>query len=198
MKPSRVCCAVALYWVPAVTLAHGWGGRNTPLYDGMLHMLLNPAYILPLAGMALLASRGGREWLAQAQLLLATGVAAGAALGSFGLNWSGAVFASRLYIVAAGLLVALAVHLPRQLVLAGVLLGGILAGHELLVSEPPAGNPLWFCLGAMLGAMVLQGGVGGLAMAARAPWALIAVRIAGSWIAATGIIFAGFLLIPAR
>lgn len=198
MRLPRICGAALLFWVPAVTYAHGWGGKTTPLYDGLLHMLLNPACILPVAGLALLASRGGREWLAQAQLALAGGVGAGAVISGVGLSWSGVVFANRLYIVAVGLLVALAVVLPRQLVLAGVLLGGILAGHELLVSDPPAGNPYWFCLGAMLGAMVLQGGIGGLALAARTPWAQVAVRIAGSWIAAIGIIFAGFLLLPAK
>jgi hypothetical protein len=147
MRAARACATGLLLLLPALACAHGWGGKNTPLYDGILHVLLNPSFILPIAGVALLASRGGRELLALAQ----------------------------------------------PAVLTMVLLGGALTGHELLGSEPPAGNPLWFCSGVVLGAMVLQGGVGGLTLLARAPWGTVAVRIAGSWIAAIGIIYAGFL-----
>jgi len=193
MRAARACATGLLLLLPALACAHGWGGKNTPLYDGILHVLLNPSFILPIAGVALLASRGGREQLALAQLLLAIGVALGAAIIFIGLNWSAIAVANRLFIVAAGLLVVLDAPLPQPAVLTMVLLGGALTGHELLGSEPPAGNPLWFCSGAVLGAMVLQGGVGGLTLLARAPWGTVAVRIAGSWIAAIGIIYAGFL-----
>jgi len=50
----------------------------------------------------------------------------------------------------------------------------------------------------VLGAMVLQGGTGGLTLLSSAPWSRIAVRIAGSWIAAIGIIYAGFLLMQVK
>lgn len=196
MKPGAACCAAASGLLPAVALAHGWGGRNTPLYDGLLHVLLNPAFILPVAGMALLAGRGGRERLARAQPALALGVAAGALLAVIGPGWPAVVLANRLFIVVAGLLVVLDAAWPQPFVLGVVLLGGALTGHELLVSEPPAGDTLRFCLGAMLGAMVLQGGVGGLTLLAQQAWARVAVRVAGSWIAAIGIIYAGFLLMP--
>jgi hypothetical protein len=198
MKPIAARGAAALGLLPPVAFAHGWGGTNTPLYDGILHVLLNPAFILPIAGIALLAGRGGRDRLAQAQLVLALGVAAGAFLAVLGPGWSAVALANRLFIVVAGLLVVLDVAWPPAVVLGLVLLGGALTGHELLVSEPPAGNPLRFCAGAMLGAMVLQGGVGGLTLLVRARWAGIAVRVAGSWIAAIGIIYAGFLLLPAK
>jgi len=191
--------AAAILWLLPVTVcAHGWGGTNTPVYNGILHVLLNPSFILPIAGVALLASLGGREQLVLAQAGLAGGVAAGAAAVLAGLSWSGVVVANRLLIVAAGLLVALNTVLPRPVVLAVAMMGGALTGHELLVSEPPGDSPLWFSLGAVLGAMVLQGGVGALTLLAHAPWTRVAVRIAGSWIAAVGIIYAGFLLLPAR
>lgn len=198
MTPARAGCAVALWLLPALACAHGWGGTNTPLYDGLLHLLLNPAFDLPVAGVALLASRGGRDGLALAQLVLAAGVIAGAAVVGAGYVWGGAVLVSRLLIIVAGLLVAAAVPLSRVAINAIVLLCGFLTGHELLSSEPPAGNPYWFSLGAVLGAMVLQGAVGALTLVMRAPWTVIAIRIAGSWIAAIGIIYAGFLFIPAR
>jgi urease accessory protein len=197
MTRRTAACAAILLLLPGGVCAHGWGGTNTPLYDGILHVLLNPSFILPVAGAALLASQGGRELLALAQVALAGGVAAGSAVTFIGLSWSGVAVANRLFIVAAGLLVALDARLPRPVVLAVVMLGGGLTGHELLVSEPPAASPVWFCLGAVLGAMVLQGGVGALTLPVNAPWAKVAVRITGSWIAAVGIIYAGFLLMPA-
>jgi hypothetical protein len=83
-------------------------------------------------------------------------------------------------------------------VLGVVMLAGALTGHELMVSEPLAGSAFWFCLGAVLGAMVLQGGVGGLTLLSSAPWTRVAVRVAGSWIAAIGIIYAGFLFMQAK
>jgi hypothetical protein len=155
--------------LPAVARAHGWGRTNTLLYDGSLHVLLNPAFILPIAGIATLASLGGRERLAQVQLALALGVAAGACLAVLGPGWSAVALANRLFIVVAGLLVVLDAAWLRMAVLVLVLLGDALTGHELLVSEPADGNPLWFCTGAMPDAMVLQGGIGGLTLLARPP-----------------------------
>jgi len=186
--------AAALGGLPVSAQSHSWGGIHAPVLDGFLHLVTSPYFILPITGLALLSSRDGRSGLLQAQLLLAAGVATGAAVTFAGITWSGVVPANRLLIILAGLLVVTEFPLPRVARLVLVLSGGALCGHELLATEAPAGMAFRFSIGAVLGAMLLHGVVAGLALLSSTPWSRIAVRIAGSWIAAIGLMYAGFLM----
>jgi urease accessory protein len=194
-RAARILVA-GLAAVPLLADAHGWGGKNTPIFDGFMHLATNPFYILPLLAVALFASRGGRAGLAQSQLLVAAAVALGAALALSGLAWTQVAIANRLYVIVTGLLVVLDLRLPRHAAPAVIVTGGLLCGYELLLSEPPAENTLLFCLGVVLGAMTVHGAAGALTLLSQAPWSRVAVRVAGSWITAIGVIYAGFLLLP--
>ncbi len=195
---ARRWLATAGFLLPLAAQAHGWGGGHSPVYSGFMHIITNPAYLLPLAAIALLASRGGRRRVLLSQFLVAAGVVLGTGAGLAGFVWHGVIIANRLFLILAGLLVAAALPVPRM-VLPGIALGGaLLSGHELLVTDPPAGHAVLFYSGAVLGAMAAHGAVGAVTLLSDAPWTRVAVRIAGSWIAAIGVIYAGLLFLPGK
>jgi urease accessory protein len=182
--------------LPLTAQAHGWNGGHSPVFSGFMHVITNPAFILPLAALALLASRGGRRWLLLCQWLIGAGVALGAGAAGAGYAWHGVVIANRVFIILAGLPVAAALPVPGAVVPGIVLVGAMLTGHELLITDPPAGHALLFGCGAVLGAMALHGAVGVATLLSDAAWTRVAVRVAGSWITAIGVIYAGLLFLP--
>jgi urease accessory protein len=156
-------------------------------YNGMLHPLIVPAHLLLLAGFGLLlgqhAPKIGRVgWFAFA-LALVAGLAAAVAPGA----QLSLPFMLVLALIAAALVI---LDRPVGLVIATLL--GIAAGIVIGLDSRPettSSRDLWLGLmGAGIGAVLILSYVGGLAAAVSRPWQRIAVRAAGSWIAASALI----------
>lgn len=179
--------------VPTVAGAHPIKGVGD-FYAGMLHPLTALEFLLPWIALALFAGQQGRR----AALLT---------LGIFPLAlMSGAVLALNIpplawvpdfnlaVIPLLGLAVALALSCPSKvtaiLVTVVGLLHGLANGSEITVAMSP-----WrFIPGlAAVAILVLTYGIG-LVRSLEKPWTRIAVRVAGSWIAATGIMVCAFKL----
>lgn len=163
-----------------------------PVYDGVAHLALSPADLMPLVGIALLASmRGVRHgrWLLA---LLPLAWLAGGVLGlifpaNASLGW-----ASGLSFLLAGGLVAADRNLPLPIVSGLVTIMGVFLGFltgTALSAAPSSGLEL---TGEWVALMVIVTLITGLVVSLKAFWARIVVRVLGSWIAATGLLLIGW------
>jgi len=189
--------AVALAgWLlaPAAARAHLVTTGLGPVYDGISHLLLSFEDLLPVLALALLAGlngpAGGRRVLfALPAAWLAGGLAgfqAGIAPAPLGLAAPALLLLGGL--VAADLRLGAATLTALALALGG--LHGFLNGAALAADGREPGG----LVGIAAAIFALAALVAAAVVALRAPAARLAVRVAGSWIAAIGLLLAGWAL----
>jgi urease accessory protein len=166
-----------------------------PFYDGLAHLFLTPEDLLPVVALALLSGLRGPRFGRAVLFTLPVAWLAGSAVGRQ-LSPNAAMPA-----VAAGLTLAIGalVAADRPLPLGPVygiaaalgLWNGSWNGIELARARAAGpGAPL----GTACAVFVVVALLAAMASAVRAPWARIAVRVAGSWIAAAGLFMLGWAL----
>lgn len=190
----RALLAAAALLAPATAQAHLVTTGLGPLYDGISHFALTPEDLIPALALALLAGqRGPRAGRLALFALPGAWLLAGAAGLAFP-RMSEAPVLTTVSFLGLGGLVAAEARLRAEWVaaLAGIvgLLHGYLNGAAM--SE------------ARLGALGLAGIVAtlfvtvalasALVVATRVEWGRIAVRVAGSWIVAIGLLLLGWSL----
>lgn len=184
--------AGGLLALPGAAQAHLVTSGLGPFYDGALHLLLSPADLLGLLAMALLAglrgTRSGRLVVMALPAAWLLGGLVGLGLPVPNLTWLGV--ASFLVL---GLLVAADVKLHpiavASLATAYGALHGLLNGAALAsIGAGPA-----TLLGIALTVLVLVLLTTAAVVPLRALWARVAVRVAGSWVAAVGMLMLGWL-----
>jgi hydrogenase/urease accessory protein HupE len=164
-----------------------------PVYDGIGHLLLTPEDLVPILALALYAglkgARAGRLALFVLPLAWVLG-------GLLGLRAGAASTAPvpALSFILLGILVAADLKLPNGAVSA--LAGGLGLVHGFLNGPALAGNGpgALGLLGIAAVAFVLVALAAAFVVSLEAPWTRIAVRVAGSWIAAIGLLLLGWTL----
>ncbi len=184
---------IAALW-PAAAGAHLVNTGLGPLYDGISHLLLSPDDLLPVVTMALLAGLNGAAAGRRALFVLPAAWVIGGALGAIlgrPVVPDGVAAGSFLVL---GALTAADRRMPSSLVgaIAGML--GLLLGWRngaALLATQVHGLAL-VGIGAAIFVVVAMAAA--LAVSARAAWARVAMRVAGSWVAATGLLMLGWSL----
>ena len=193
-RTVRTAAATVLAFLPAAARAHLVHTGLGPFYDGASHLGLTPEDLLPAIALALLAGQRGAETGRSVLLALPAAWLLG---GLAGLAAPAVVAAPPLvtasFLVTGGLVAAEARLLPAWVVGLAIALG---VGHGYLDGSALSR--------ARLGVLALAGTVASLfvavalaaaaVVALRAAWARIAVRVAGSWIAAVGLLLLGWSL----
>jgi urease accessory protein len=181
--------SLLLLW-PTRALAHPMKGVGD-FYAGMLHPMTAIECILPMVALSLLAGQQGRNTAIGILISFPFASVVGALLGlSIPVPHSVAIINTAAMAVL-GILVAINQALPFQLsmglsAILGLTIGWANAGE--LTTET---SPYRFIPGlALAGLLVVTYGVG-LVRRLDVPWARIGVRVAGSWIAAVGILALG-------
>ena len=165
-----------------------------PVYDGIAHLALSPADLAVVMVLTLLAAmRGPRQGRWLLALLPAAWLVGGLTGLMFPINAS-LGWATGVSFLLAGALVAADRNLPLPVVatLAAVIgaFHGFLTGAA-LARTPSAALELTGTLVALIVVVTL---VAGLVVSIKAFWARVAVRVLGSWIAATGLLMIGWSL----
>ena len=192
-RPSAVLVAVAaLLCCPSPAAAHLVTTGMGPVYDGIGHLLLTPEDLVPAIALALYAGLRGASAGRGAMFLLPAAWLAGGLAGSAASVPLPATLPA-VSILLLGGLVAADLSLPAGAV-AGLavalgLVHGLLNGAIL---REGAGTPGLVGIAATL--FVLVALAAGLVVSLSKPWARIAVRVAGSWIAAIGLLMFGWAL----
>ena len=194
-KFAPVGRAVLVFWLisfAASAEAHSTVKGVGDLYAGMLHVLTGLEHLLPFIALSLLAGQRGMKTQAEAVLLgfpLALMVGAAAAL--WIPPFPGLMFFNMGSAILLGGLVAAAWPLPAAVFYGLVVVFGI--SHGFANGEAISGSikAYLFILGiGLAGLAVLAYGtlMVDFLLKRRTGWITIAVRVAGSWIAAIGIL----------
>ena len=185
--------AAGLLAIPAVAQAHLVNSGLGPFYDGALHLLLSPGDLLGLVAAALLAGlRGARAGRLTVMALPISWLLAGMIGMSLPVTLDLPWF-SALSVIALGVLVAADARLPPLAV--GSLGGGYGALHGLLNGTALAaiGAAPSTLFGIALTVLLLTLLTAAAVTPVRALWARVAVRVAGSWVVAVGMLTLGWL-----
>lgn len=181
-------CAVLL--IPSSALAHPMKGVGD-FYAGMLHPVLSIEMILPLVALGLFAGRQRRETAIGVLAAFPVAILAGTLLIFVRLvpSFIGAVILAITAVL--GGLIALSKALPSAIPIAMAVLLGLAIGWTNASEITPQMSPARFVAGlAVAGLLVSSYGVG-LVRSLKFDWSQIAVRVAGSWLAAIGILVLG-------
>ncbi len=164
-----------------------------PLFDGIGHVAVTPEDLLPVIALALLAGLGGKAYARKVLFVLPMAWLLGG-LAGMGLGWSAPLAATALSFLILGGLVAFDRPMSEKVGM-GLALGlGLLHGQMNGVEMGQAGIGLVGLLGAVGCLFVLVSLVTGLVVSFERPWTRIAVRVAGSWIVAIGLLYLGWTL----
>ena len=187
-----VIAAIAVAAGPARAEAHLNSTGLGPVYDGMVHFVTSPEDVAPALALALLAGLRGADHGRRVMLVLPVAWLLGGLLGTMTSATSGSAVAAATAVLLLGGLLAADAPLPLVATTAlaaplglwrGYLNGSGMGSLELAV---PA------VLGLAVVVFVLVTLAAAAAVPLRARSARIAVRVAGSWIAASGLLMLGW------
>ena len=165
-------------------------------YDGLAHVAVTPADLLVVVAIALFAGLRGRGAARLAMFAMPIAWLAGGLVGARWLEPAAWPLWTTLTFAVAGALVASNATLRD----AGVALLAVVAGllHGLVngVTIAPGGSAALALTGASTAVFCAIAILSAEVAALPAGWPRIAVRVAGSWIAAAGVLMLGWLLRP--
>jgi urease accessory protein len=193
---ARVPLAFFVFFVLAMEATPAEAHLNStgmgPIYDGLMHFLMSPEDIVPVLALALLAGLRGASHGRRALFVLPVAWFVGGLLGSTtAASNGGTILLSASFLLFGGLLALDAkLSLPVTTVLA-VLLGlyhGFLNG----MGSGPFGLSTLVLLGLATAVFVLVALSAAFVVQLRVHWARTAVRVAGSWVAACGLLMLGW------
>jgi urease accessory protein len=185
-----VALAVVLRAEPAEAHLNSTG--MGPIYDGLMHFLMSPEDLVPALALALLAGLRGAAYGRRASFTLPVAWLVGSLFGLTAAATTGSAVLSSLWFLLLGGLVIADAKLPLSAMTALAALCGLVHGY---LNGTGMGQS-WFAvvtlLGLTSGVFVLIVLAAAFVVQLRAHWARIAVRVAGSWIAASGLLMLGW------
>jgi hydrogenase/urease accessory protein HupE len=183
---------LALVLLPAASHAHLVNTGLGPLYDGVSHFALTPEDLLPALALALLAGQRGSRAGRHALFCLPAAWLLGGLVGLAIPSSTDAPAFTTLSFLALGGLVAAEASL-RTLWVAGLAVAlGLAHGYLNGSTMSQARLGALGLLGIVTALFVVVALAAALVVSIRAPAGRIAVRVAGSWIAAIGLLLLGW------
>jgi hydrogenase/urease accessory protein HupE len=165
-----------------------------PLYDGIWHVLMSPDDLVPVVAMSLLAGLNGPAAARRTLFTLAGAWLAGGLSGFLvGRALVPLAITSASFLVLGGL-TAVDRRLPSAFVAALALYVGLLHGWLNGAGIAEAGREVLGLLGIGAAVFVIVALASAFVMSLRAPWMRTMVRVAGSWVAAIGLLMVGWVI----
>jgi len=165
-----------------------------PFYDGLTHLFVTPEDLLQVIAIALLAGLRGPRIGRAVLFALPAAWLVGTVAGLLVVPPVTLTAATAITIIALGALVATDRPLPLTLVAGMAILIGLLNGGHNGIELAKAQSSGLVAAGIACAIFVVVSIFGGQVTSARALWARIAVRVAGSWIAASGLFMLGWAI----
>lgn len=189
--------AAALLLAPAPSHAHLVNTGLGPVYDGVSHFALTPEDLLPALAVALLAGQRGPRAGRLVLFALPAAWFVGGLLGLAIPTIQSAAAITTLSFLALGGLVAAEARLRPEWVTALAAVVGLLHGYPNGAAMSQAKLGSLGVVGIVSTLFVTVALAAAMVVAIRAPWGRIAVRVAGSWIVAIGLLLLGWSFRPA-
>ena len=188
-----VALAMGVLW-PATASAHLVTTGLGPFYDGISHLLLSPDDLVPALALALLAGVNGPVAGRRMLFAISTAWLGGGLLGAL---FRGSVIpaaALSVSFLVLGLLIAWGRSLSPAAVSTLAVAVGLLHGWLNGVGIAQSGRELLALVGMVSAMFVVAAIIASIALAFRSGWMRIAARVAGSWVAAIGVLMLGWSL----
>jgi urease accessory protein len=163
-----------------------------PFYDGLTHLFVSPEDLLPVIALALFAGLRGPQSGRAVLFILPVAWVAGALAGDLAHTPMTLPVTTAIVTIAFGVLVAADPQLPLWLVVGCAVLLGLLHGS---LNGTDLSQHRAFSLsiaGVAAASFVVVSLLAGQVTSMRLAWTRIVVRVAGSWIAATGLLMLGW------
>ena len=190
---SRIVPGAAfVFLLPATSHAHLVNTGLGPFYDGVSHFALTPEDLLPALAMALLAGQGGARAGRLTLFALPGAWLLGGLAGIAFPTISSATALTTVSFLALGGLVAAEARLRPEWVAGLALVVGLLHGTLNGAAMSQAKLGALGLVGIVSTLFVVVALAAAMVVALRAPWTRIAVRVAGSWIVAIGLLLLGW------
>lgn len=194
MRRAGIVLLAGALLAPATARAHLVNTGLGPLYDGVSHFCLTPEDLVPALALALLGGQGGaRTGRVTLFALTAAWITGGLAGLAFPLAESAPALTTASFVLL-GVLVAADRRPPGRWAALLPAVFGLLHGY--LNGAAMAGARLGSLgLAGIVASLFVVVALGAAAVVAiRVPWGRIVVRVAGSWIAAVGLLLLGWSL----
>ncbi|HXV60320.1 MAG TPA: HupE/UreJ family protein [Vicinamibacteria bacterium] len=194
-KLSRlgVGAAALLVWLqPANASAHLVNTGFGRFYDGLYHLLLTPEDLVPVMGLALLAGLRGPRYGRWSLFVLTGAWLAGGLFGLQHATEASLPILTAVTLLILGALVAADRALPLPVVAGLGLALGLPHGYLNGTAMSQAGLSFTGLVGIGCAVFSIVALVSAFVVSLKVPWARIAVRVAGSWIAAVGMLLLGW------
>ena len=192
--PLYAAAAFSCLMCPLAAEAHLNSTGMGPLYDGLMHFLMSPEDLVPVLALALLSGLRGAAYGRRTMFVIPSAWLAGGFLGLAASTSNGNAIVSAIwFLLLGGLLAADAKVSLRVTTGLAVLLGlyhGYLNGAGLGLNISSAA----VLLGLIFAVFVLVALAAAFVVQLQAAWARIAVRVAGSWVFASGLLLLGWAL----
>jgi len=199
MKPERqsrlplyafVAFIFAMYAAPAEAHLNTTG--MGPLYDGLMHFLLSPEDFIPVLALSLLSGLRGAAYGRRALFVVPVAWLAGGLAGLSAVAATPHPFIAAGWFLLLGALLAAGANLTLGLTtgIAGLL--GLYHGYLNGTGMGNSTSSAVALLGIVFGIFVVVALASAFVVRLQAHWARIAVRVAGSWIAASGLLMLGW------
>lgn len=180
-----------LLW-PSTASAHLVTTGLGPVYDGIVHLLMTPEDLIPVVAIAIYAGLRGTSSGKQALFALPLAWLSGGILGLTTGNLP-ELPVPAISFVLLGVLIAADLQLPRYLFSAIVLIVGVV--HGTLNGIALSGSAgLAGLLGITAALFVIITVTSAFVVSLKQAWFKIMFRVAGSWIAAVGILMIGWTI----
>jgi hydrogenase/urease accessory protein HupE len=179
---------------PARADAHLMNTGFGPFYDGLTHLFVTPEDLLQVISLALLAGLRGQRFGRAVLFALPAAWLLGTIAGLLVPPPITMTAVTAITIIALGVLVAADRRLPLTLVGGIAILIGIHSGGLNGIELAKARSGPWVAAGIACAIFVVVSIFAGQVASVRALWARIAVRVAGSWIAASGLFMLGWVM----
>jgi hydrogenase/urease accessory protein HupE len=168
-----------------------------PVYDGVFHLFLSPEDLIPVIALALLSGQRGAPFGRRVLWLVPLAWFAGGMFGMFVGSGRGSALTCVSFLAVGGLVAANArISLPVLTVVAMLL--GCFHGYLNGAGINRFDDGTYALLGLALAVFVVVALFASLVVPLRQQWTRVAVRVAGSWIAASGLLMLGWTLHAAR
>lgn len=185
---------VTLFLFPAAAEAHLVNTGFGTFYDGLVHLFITPSDILVAIGLGLLAGLCGAAASRSAIIALPIAWLTGEIIGSLSPEFITLPWLTTFSFGIVGVLVALNATMPRKALLMLTCWAGLLHGFVNGTTMAAAGTDRLGMLGASVAVFIVITLIVALVVSMRAQWSRIVVRVAGSWIAAVGLLMLGWLV----
>ena len=185
--------AIVIAMSPARVEAHLNSTGLGPIYDGAVHVFQSPEDLVAVLGIALLAGlRGARHGRSALLILPASWLLGG--LGGIVAGSGGGTSATVASFVVLGVLTATDARLSSTMFTALAVSLGLVHGYLNGAGMGALGAGAQALIGVAAVVFVLLALVTAFVIQQRQPWSRIAVRVLGSWIAASGLLMLGWAL----